>query len=87
MNQMSKALSEGMVLVLSIWDDHDVDMLWLDSTYPVGSTKKGAQRGSCSTDSGKPDDVENNDPNSSVTFSNIKFGTIGSTNAEMTFTQ
>jgi cellulose 1,4-beta-cellobiosidase len=88
-SQMSKAFEDGMVLVLSIWDDHDVDMLWLDSTYPVGSTKKGSKRGTCSTDSGKPDDVENNSPNSSVTFSNIRFGTIGSTiNAgDVAFTQ
>ena len=28
---------------------------------------------------GEPTDVENNNPNAHVTFSNIKFGTIGST--------
>merc|ERR1712050_542036 len=63
----------------SLWDDHAVDMLWLDSTYPVGSSDPGAARGSCSTDSGKPDDVENSAPGSSVTYSNIRFGEIGST--------
>lgn len=86
---MSKAFEDGMVLVMSIWDDHDVDMLWLDSTYPVGSTKKGAKRGTCSADSGKPEDVENNSPNSSVTFSNVRFGKIGSTynHADVAFTQ
>lgn len=76
---MGNALSRGMVLVLSLWDDHAVDMLWLDSTYPVNSTSLGAARGTCSTSSGVPSDVETNDPNSSVTFSNIKIGPLGST--------
>merc|ERR1711979_70494 len=76
---MDAAMESGMVLVLSLWDDHKVNMLWLDSTYPAGSTDPGAASGTCSTDSGKPDDVENSAPSSSVTFSNIRFGEIGST--------
>merc|ERR1712151_417318 len=76
---MDVSMEKGMVLVLSLWDDHKVNMLWLDSTYPVGSSDPGAARGSCSTDSGKPDDVETNAAQSSVTFSNIRFGEIGST--------
>ena len=35
MSQMSKALTGGMTLVISIWDDHAVNMLWLDSDYPT----------------------------------------------------
>jgi cellulose 1,4-beta-cellobiosidase len=54
-------------------------MLWLDSTYPVGSTKAGAARGTCATSSGVPSDVETNNPSSSVKYSNIKFGPINST--------
>jgi cellulose 1,4-beta-cellobiosidase len=54
-------------------------MLWLDSTYPTDSTALGSQRGSCSTSSGVPADLEKNVPNSKVAFSNIKFGPIGST--------
>ncbi|RSH88301.1 CENP-B protein 1 [Apiotrichum porosum] len=77
--QMGKALSTGMVLVLSLWDDHAADMLWLDSTYPVGSTAPGAARGSCSSTSGVPATLESTVPNSSVVFSGIKFGPIGST--------
>ncbi|KAJ3501587.1 hypothetical protein NLJ89_g9270 [Agrocybe chaxingu] len=76
---IGKGMQEGMVLVLSVWDDHAVNMLWLDSTYPTDSTKPGAARGTCSTTSGAPKDVEANSPNASVTFSNIKFGDIGST--------
>jgi len=66
---------------MSLWDDHEVHMLWLDSNYPTTAdpTKPGIARGGCSTDSGKPEDVEANAPNSNVKFSNIKSGAIGST--------
>ncbi|KAG6907753.1 Exoglucanase [Tephrocybe rancida] len=78
---MGKAAKNGMVLVLSIWDDHAVNMLWLDSTYPTTTNpaSPGVARGTCATTSGKPTDVETNVPNSSVTYSNIRFGEIGST--------
>ena len=32
---MGDAMEKGMALVMSIWDDHDAHMLWLDSSYPV----------------------------------------------------
>ena len=35
MNAMGGALSRGMVLVMSVWDDHAVNMLWLDAPYPT----------------------------------------------------
>ena len=80
---MGESLARGMVLVMSLWDDHDVNMLWLDASYPPSSKgKPGYERGPCSLDSGKPSDVENNDPNAKVQFSNIKFGPIGSTNPD-----
>ncbi|KAI1433307.1 cellulose 1,4-beta-cellobiosidase [Xylaria sp. CBS 124048] len=75
----SDALSGDMVLVMSLWDDHAADMLWLDSTYPTNSTSPGAARGTCATDSGVPSDVESQSPNAQVTYSNIKFGPINST--------
>jgi cellulose 1,4-beta-cellobiosidase len=58
---------------------HAADMLWLDSTYPVDSTSAGAARGTCATSSGVPADVEANQASSTVIYSNIKFGPIGST--------
>jgi cellulose 1,4-beta-cellobiosidase len=78
---ISAAMNRGMVLVLSIWDDHAVNMLWLDSNYPTtaDSSKPGIARGTCSTTSGKPTDVENSAANSQVVFSNIRFGDINST--------
>jgi len=83
MKVMSDSLGRGMVLVMSLWDDHAAQMLWLDSTYPANSTHAGALRGPCSIDSGKPDDVEHNSPNSYVKYSNIKVGDINSTNPDM----
>merc|ERR1711981_1329593 len=34
-----KAMDKGVVLVMSLWDDHDVNMLWLDSIYPTGGSQ------------------------------------------------
>lgn len=82
---MSDALGRGMVLVLSLWDDHAVGMKWLDATYPDNSTAPGSERGPCSQDSGDPNLVENTYPNSYVQFSNIKVGEIGSTNPESAY--
>lgn len=79
MNNMGQALGAGMVLVMSLWDDHYANMLWLDSTYPTDSTKLGSVRGACATSSGVPADVESQHGDASVTYSNIKFGPIGST--------
>jgi len=75
------AFDRGMVLVMSLWDDHEVYMLWLDSDYPVDQpvSKPGIARGPCPTSSGRPTDVENQFPHSSVVYSNIKYGAIGST--------
>ena len=76
---MSRALSGGMTLVMSVWDDHYANMLWLDSTYPPEKTGYGGPRGTCPTSSGVPADVEAQSPGASVTYSNIKFGPINST--------
>lgn len=78
---MGDALAQGMVLVMSLWDDHYSDMLWLDSTYPTNATATdpGVARGTCSTDSGEPSTVESESASAKVIFSNIKVGPIGST--------
>ncbi|KAI0359626.1 cellobiohydrolaseI [Trametes cingulata] len=81
LNQMGQAFQRGMALVMSIWDDHAANMLWLDSSYPtdVPSTNPGVARGPCPAKSGDPATIENSEANASVTFSNIKVGPIGST--------
>ena len=78
---MGAGLADGMVLVMSLWDDHAANMLWLDSTYPTtaSSTTPGAARGSCDISSGEPADVEANHANAYVIYSNIKVGPLGST--------
>lgn len=81
LGSMDTALANGMVLALSIWDDHAANMLWLDSNYPTtgDASTPGISRGPCATTSGNPTDVESQSPNSSVVYSNIKFGDIDST--------
>ncbi|KAL2174446.1 glycoside hydrolase family 7 protein [Thermothelomyces heterothallicus CBS 202.75] len=77
---INSALSVPMVLVMSIWDDHYANMLWLDSSYPPEKAgQPGGDRGPCSQDSGVPADVEAQYPNAKVIWSNIRFGPIGST--------
>jgi len=81
MANMSKALANGMVLVLSVWDDHAANMLWLDSNYPTDAdaSKPGIARGTCDTSSGVPSDVESSAANAQVIYSNIKLGDLDST--------
>jgi cellulose 1,4-beta-cellobiosidase len=81
LSKMGQALNAGMVLVMSLWDDHKANMLWLDSDYPTtaSANSPGVARGSCSTSSGVPADVESQSASASVTYSNIKFGDLNST--------
>ncbi|EMC99908.1 carbohydrate-binding module family 1 protein [Baudoinia panamericana UAMH 10762] len=78
---MGAAFDRGMELVISIWDDYAVDMLWLDSDYPTTADPgaPGVARGTCATTSGVPSDVESQQANAKVIFSNIKVGTLCST--------
>merc|ERR1719238_2177621 len=76
---VDEALEKGVVLVMSLWDDHFANMLWLDSIYPTDSTDPTNYRGSCSTSSGVAADVESQSPSSHVIFSNIRAGKIGTT--------
>jgi len=80
---MGEALDRGMVLVLSLWDDSQVNMLWLDSQYPPEKAgEPGVARGPCPGGAAsKPDHLRKTTPKSEVSFSQIKVGTIGSTSA------
>ena len=66
---------------MSMWDDHDANMLWLDSNYPLDKdpSQPGVNRGPCPEDSGTPEDMESNYPDATVKYFNVKFGDIGST--------
>jgi cellulose 1,4-beta-cellobiosidase len=81
LKKMGEAFERGMTLVMSMWDDHEANMLWLDSDYPLDKNPStpGVHRGPCSRTSGKPTDVENQYANSSVKYFNVKVGPIGTT--------
>lgn len=81
MAAMSAAMSRGMVLVMSIWDDKAAHMLWLDSDYPTDlpASQPGVARGTCATSTGVPSKTEAEYPNAYVQYSNIRWGDIGST--------
>merc|ERR1712178_457708 len=60
MKQMSKAFERGMVLVMSIWDDSDAKMQWLDAKFPVDGTNNGDERGPCQAPSSQyPESTRN----------------------------
>jgi len=69
MKGMGDALARGMVLALSIWWDEGGYMNWLDS----------GDSGPCNATEGAPAVVVTKEKKPTVTFSQIKWGEIGST--------
>ncbi|KAJ5939563.1 hypothetical protein N7466_002697 [Penicillium verhagenii] len=69
LKQIGKALGRGMALIFSIWNDSGAYMDWLDS----GSA------GPCNSTEGNPALIQAEHPGTSVTFSNIRWGDIGTT--------
>jgi cellulase len=67
--QMGKAIGRGMVLIFSVWADNGGFMNWLDS----------GNSGPCNATEGDPSLIVQQHPDAAVTFSNIKWGEIGST--------
>ena len=79
---MDESLDRCQVLLMSMWwDDHDANMLWLDSNYPLDKNPStpGVNRGPYPEDSGDPVDMVENYPDAYVKYYNVKFRTIGST--------
>merc|ERR1711904_46500 len=74
LKQMGEAFKRGMTLVLSLWDDPMSGMEWLDSI-----DDKGAERGSCPKGSGDPATLRQKYGSSSVSYTHLKWGPIGST--------
>ena len=81
LKRMGDQMKNGMVLVMSLWDDHDANMLWLDSNYPLDKdpSEPGVNRGPCPEDSGVPADVEAEYPDATVIFSKVRVGDLDST--------
>merc|ERR1712176_1458481 len=79
---MGESLDRGQVAAFSLWDDVEVNMLWLDSAYPLDkpASDPGVQRGTCpGGETSKPTYVRDKYPNGYVTFRNAAVGEIGST--------
>ncbi|KAJ6151143.1 hypothetical protein N7470_007737 [Penicillium chermesinum] len=66
---IGRALGRGMVLVFSIWNDAADYLNWLDSDTA----------GPCDSTQGDPDLIKEEHPETSVTFSNVRWGEIDST--------
>ena len=80
--QMSGSLDRGQVLALSLWDDVEVNMLWLDSAFPLDkpTTSPGVRRGNYpGGESSTPTYVRNTYSDGYVLFANAAIGEIGST--------
>jgi cellulase len=67
--RMGEAIGRGMVLIFSLWVDNGGFMNWLDS----------GNAGPCNATEGDPALILQQHPDASVTFSNIRWGEIGST--------
>jgi len=79
--KMGESLDKGHVLTLSLWDDVEANMLWLDSAYPLSKpkTKPGVLRGECpGGEQSTPTYIREHFPDAHVTFTNAYVGPIGS---------
>jgi len=82
MKGMGESLDRGHVMIFSLWDDVEVNMLWLDSAYPLNKpeTDPGIKRGDCpGGEESTPTYLRKTYPNGYVTFKNAAVGEIGST--------
>lgn len=68
---MGDAMARGMVLAISIWWDEGGNMQWMDGA--------AQNAGPCDLTEGNPANIVKVEPNPTVTFSNIRWGEIGTT--------
>ncbi|KXX81013.1 Exoglucanase 1 [Madurella mycetomatis] len=78
---LQQLLTQPMVLSTSINVDHYAWNIWLDSTFPLEAKGElGFERGDCIPyENNDPFVVQNSYGNATVTWSNIRFGPIGTT--------
>ncbi|KAL7549284.1 hypothetical protein ACHAWF_012559 [Thalassiosira exigua] len=82
MKGMGESLDRGHAMIFSLWDDVAVNMLWLDSAYPLDKpiTDPGIKRGDCPGGmTSTPTYLRQTYPNGGVIFRNAAVGEIGST--------
>jgi len=79
---MGDSLDRGHVMIFSLWDDVEVNMLWLDAAYPLDKPESdpGIKRGDCpGGETSMPTYLRDTYPNGGVVFKNAAVGEIGST--------
>lgn len=81
LKRMSDAMKQGMVLAMSLLQDLDQNMLWLDPNEPGVSQGWSVTplSGPCSTISGVPSAVKEKWKDAVAKFGSMKIGPIGST--------
>lgn len=72
MKSMGEAFKRKMVLSFSLWDDYGSHMQWLD----------GGDNGPCPADSGNPDIMRKQVPNSKVIYSKLKVSKLPKTSLQ-----
>jgi cellulose 1,4-beta-cellobiosidase len=72
---VGESLARGATLVLSFWDDAATFMNWLDASAGDG----GPARGPCTQTAGDPKTIRSSAASSHVTYTNIRYGPLGST--------
>jgi len=80
--EMGESLKRGHVLAISLWDDVDVSMMWLDSWFPRNKDKNepGISRGPCKgADESTPTYVRQKFPEATVEYTNFAVGCLGCT--------
>lgn len=78
---MGESLDRGHVMAISLWDDVEVNMLWLDSAYPLDKpeTAPGVRRGDCpGGEESTPTYVRKHFADGWVSFKNAFVGPVGS---------
>jgi len=77
MAAVEASLKKGVVLVLSMWDDIDVHMNWLDSVMDGDDgSVLGKKRGTCDPKDGDPVTLREKYPTSHVSYTNFKVNDI-----------
>jgi len=77
MAAVEASLKAGVTLVLSMWDDIDVHMNWLDSVMDGDDASVlGQKRGTCDPSAGDPVTLREKYPSSHVSYTNFKVGDI-----------
>ena len=79
---MGDSLDRGQVMVISLWDDVEVNMLWLDSAFPLDKpvSDPGVKRGECpGGEFSTPEYLRDTHPDGYVIFQSAAIGEIGST--------